>query len=191
MKTSRRRLLKSAALVAAGSVPALGRGKPGQAEEAANAEHKERSAPAGEAAEAPKRFELFPVGHVTAAGAPARIRILEPFLEALLGLEEWSHLNILYWFDRNDTAEKRRILRVHPRGDRTNPLTGVFACRSPFRPNLIALTVSRLVSVEGPIVTVERIDALEGTPVLDIKPLVPLDFAVADLRVPRWASAIR
>lgn len=188
MKTSRRRFLTGAALLTAGGVPALARGMP---EDAGTAERAESAVPPEEAAEAAKRFELYPVGHVKMAGGTARIHILEPFLDALLGLQEWSHVNVIYWFDRNDTPEKRRILRVHPRGNRENPLTGVFACRAPFRPNLIALTTCRLVAVNGPIVTVEGIDALDGTPVLDIKPLIPPDFSVRDLRVPKWASPPR
>ncbi|MCF7673879.1 MAG: TrmO family methyltransferase [Akkermansiaceae bacterium] len=72
-----------------------------------------------------------------------RIGIFDPYVEGLLGLQEWSHVNVFYWFDQNDQPQKRGILRVHPRGDQANPLTGVFACRSPVRPNLIALSVSR------------------------------------------------
>lgn len=140
------------------------------------------------AGEAPGSSAVFPVGRVEAVGPPARVRILDPYVEALLGLEEWSHVNILYWFDRNDEPEKRRTLRVHPRGDPKNPLTGVFACRSPLRPNPIALTACRLVSVEGPVVTVEGLDAFEGTPILDLKPVIPLDLAPEDLRVPKWAA---
>jgi tRNA-Thr(GGU) m(6)t(6)A37 methyltransferase TsaA len=136
-------------------------------------------------------FRIHPVGRIEIQGAHPRIRILEPFIDALLGLEQWSHIDVLYWFDRNDTPARRRILRVHPRGDRENPLTGVFACRAPVRPNPIALTVCRILSVEGGAVTVDRIDALDGTPVLDLKPLIPPDFSVEDLRVPRWAGGKR
>jgi tRNA-Thr(GGU) m(6)t(6)A37 methyltransferase TsaA len=183
--------LSGTTLFATGGVPILGAARSeGIGESGADGNVDPVTEDPAEAAEtgAVKTFLLHPVGHVIAAGAPARIRILEPYADALLGLDAWSHVNVLYWFDRNDTPEKRRILRVHPRGNRQNPLTGVFACRSPFRPNLIALTVSKLVSIEGPVVTVERIDALEGTPVLDLKPLIPADFAVQDLRVPKWAG---
>ena len=77
---------------------------------------------------------------------------------------EWSHINVFYWFDKNDVPQKRRILRVHPRGDQRNPLAGVFACRAPVRPNLIALSVCRIVSVKGNLVNVDQIDAFDATP---------------------------
>ncbi|MGQ9918266.1 MAG: TrmO family methyltransferase domain-containing protein [Bryobacteraceae bacterium] len=64
-------------------------------------------------------------------------------------------------------------MQVHPRGNRTNPLPGVFATRSPRRPNLIALTLCKIVSVKANVVEVEMIDAFAGTPVLDMKPFIP------------------
>lgn len=132
-------------------------------------------------------FSLVPIGRVERRGETVRIRLFDEYGDGLLGLEEWSHLNVLYWFDRNDTPERRRILRVHPRGDRENPLTGVFACRAPVRPNLIALSVCRVVSVEGCVVTVDALDAFDATPVLDLKPLIAPDHPASDLKVPDWA----
>jgi len=90
-------------------------------------------------------------------------------------------------FDRNDTPQRRRILRVHPRGDKQNPLTGVFACRAPVRPTLIALSVCKILSVEGNLVTLDRLDAFDATPVLDLKPFIPPDAPRQDVRVPDWA----
>jgi tRNA-Thr(GGU) m(6)t(6)A37 methyltransferase TsaA len=131
-------------------------------------------------------YELVPVGWVEKEAGAARIRILEPYSGALLGLEEWSHIQVLYWFHRNDVPERRAVLRVHPRGDRDNPLTGVFACRSPVRPNLIALSVCRILSIENGLIELEDIDAFDGTPVLDIKPLLPSELRAEELRVPDW-----
>lgn len=174
MQSSRRKFLTSAAgLGLAASWTA-------QAAEAA----------AGEAAE--KTFTLRPVGVVENKKPVIRVRIFEQYREALLGLEGWSHVHVVYWFDRNDTPGNRRTLRVHPQGNRDNPLTGVFACRAPFRPNLIALSVCRIVSVEGNLVNLEGIDAFDGTPVLDLKPLIPPDAPEADkIRVPDWARGSR
>ena len=93
-----------------------------------------------------------------------------------------------YWFDQNDTPERRRQLRVHPRGDKQNPLTGVFACRAPVRPNLIALSVCKILSVQGNLVTLDGLDAFDATPVLDLKPFVPSDASMQDVRVPAWAK---
>ena len=106
----------------------------------------------------------------------------------MLGLEQWSHVQVIWWFDKNDTPEKRAILQVHPRGDQKNPLTGVFACRSPFRPNLIALSLCKIVSVKENVVEVEKIDAFEGTPVLDIKPYAPGQDSATGVKVPDWAK---
>jgi tRNA-Thr(GGU) m(6)t(6)A37 methyltransferase TsaA len=88
----------------------------------------------------------------------------------LLGVEKLFEIWVLYWFDRNDTPEKRSVLTVHPRGNPENPLTGVFATRSPVRPNLIALTRCKVRSVKDNVVEIDDIDALPDTPVLDLKP---------------------
>jgi tRNA-Thr(GGU) m(6)t(6)A37 methyltransferase TsaA len=94
---------------------------------------------------------------------------------------------VLYWFDRNDTPEKRNIFQVHPRGNKKNPLTGVFACRAPVRPNLIALSLCRILSVRDNIVYIENIDALNNSPILDIKPYIPqIDHKVKDIHLPDW-----
>lgn len=131
-------------------------------------------------------FHLHPVGRVEKSGESAAVRIDERYAGALLGLEGWSHIIVLYWFDKNDRPEKRRILQVHPRGDKENPLTGVFACRAPVRPNLIAFTVCRVVSLEGNVIRVDKIDAFDKTPVLDVKPFIPPDEPREGVRVPAW-----
>ena len=79
------------------------------------------------------------------------------------------------------------MLRVHPHGDAKNPLAGVFACRAPVRPNLIALSVCKILSVEGPLVELDGLDAFDGTPVLDLKPFLPPDAPTQGVRVPAWA----
>jgi tRNA-Thr(GGU) m(6)t(6)A37 methyltransferase TsaA len=109
------------------------------------------------------------------------------FQDGLLGLDQWSHVQVLWWFDRNDTPQKRSILRVHPRGDLKNPLTGGFATRAPVRPNLIALSLCKVLAVKGNVIEVEKIDALEGTPVLDIKPYAPGIDSASGVKVPEWA----
>ena len=134
-----------------------------------------------------KSFNVVPIGRVEVKGDAAGIRIFEAYADGLLGLDQWSHVQVFYWFDKNDTPENRRVLRVNPRGNRENPLTGVFACRSPFRPNLIALTVCRITAVEGSVVRLDKIDAFDGTPVLDLKPFTPADAPTGGVRVPDWA----
>ncbi len=110
------------------------------------------------------------------------------YQSGLLGLEGFSHVQVIWWFDKNDTPQKRSILLVHPRGDPTNPLTGVFATRAPVRPNLIALSLCKIISVKDNVVEVEKIDAFEGTPVLDLKPYAPGQDSATGVKVPKWAG---
>jgi len=133
-------------------------------------------------------FKLAVIGRVELKGTAAAIHLFDTYADGLLGLEQWSHVQVLYWFDKNDTPDKRKVLRVHPRGNRENPLTGVFACRSPFRPNLLGLTVCRIVGVEGCVVRLDTLDAFDGTPVLDLKPFTPADAPSQGVKVPAWAS---
>jgi tRNA-Thr(GGU) m(6)t(6)A37 methyltransferase TsaA len=139
-----------------------------------------------------KSFQLYPVGKVDKTGRATQLRIFGRYADALKGLEGFSHVFVLYWFDRNDTPEKRSVLQVHPRGDRRNPLTGVFATRAPVRPNLIALSLCKIVSVKGNVVEVERIDAFDGSPILDLKPYIPsIDSVSKDIQLPGWLKTGR
>jgi len=133
-------------------------------------------------------FQIFPVGNVRKSGNSVQIEIDEKYHDALLGLEEFSHIIVFCWYHKNDRPGRRNTLQVHPRGDRKNPLTGVFATRSPVRPNLIAITICRLISIEGNVIRVDEIDAFDGTPVIDIKPCISrLDF-ISEVKVPSWAK---
>jgi len=133
------------------------------------------------------QFVVCPVGKVEKDKQQVRLRIFEKYLPALKGLEGFSHVHVFWWFSKNDTPEKRRILQVHPRGSKKNPLTGVFATRAPVRPNLIATTVCRIQDIEDHVVTIERIDAFDGTPILDLKPYIPgADCVKGQVRVPSW-----
>lgn len=132
-------------------------------------------------------FTMRPVGRVRRTDADVTIEVAPEYGEALLGLEAYSHILVFYWFDRNDTEAGRSTLRVHPRGDRSNPLTGVFATHSPMRPNLIALTRCELLSVQDTTLTVGGLDALDRSPVVDIKGFIPGEPQAEQLRLPRWA----
>lgn len=120
-----------------------------------------------------KPLEVFPVAVVevpeeTGGSGLKRIRVFPEYESALDGVEGLTHLTVLYWMHRLDPAERRR-LRVHPRGDRSRPKQGVFALRSPMRPNPIGVTTVRLRRREGLLLYVEGLDALDGSPVIDIK----------------------
>jgi tRNA-Thr(GGU) m(6)t(6)A37 methyltransferase TsaA len=131
-------------------------------------------------------FRIFPVGIVRKTDTAARIEIFDDYTDGLLGLDGFSHIVVLYWFDQNDTAEKRRVLQVNPRKDPRNPLTGVFATHSPQRPNLIGLTVCKLLSIHGGSIEIEDIDALDGSPVIDLKCYIPGSVGEKDVRLPDW-----
>ena len=136
-----------------------------------------------------KTFQVVPVGVVLKQGdKKTLIRIYDPYTDALLGLEQFSHIIVLYWFDQNDHPEKRSVLRVHPRGDKKNPLTGVFATRSPARPNLIAVAPVKIKRIEKTDIIIDEIDALHNSPVIDIKPYFPLRDPKAIIRTPEWAK---
>ena len=133
-----------------------------------------------------EHISLYPIGVVTRQDENLWIDIFEDYSDGLLGLEGFSHINVLFWFHENDTPEKRAVLQVHPRRDEQNPLTGVFATHSPVRPNLIGLTRCKILSIEGNRILIEDIDALDGTPVIDIKCHIPDSGEDSEVQVPDW-----
>jgi len=93
--------------------------------------------------------------------------VLDPALtEGLRGLEPGQQIMVVFYFHRSQGYD----LLQHPRGDRSRPRKGVFALRSPRRPNPIGVTVANLLAVDGNILRVRGLDAINGTPVLDLKP---------------------
>lgn len=122
----------------------------------------------GEGADAP--FEVWPIGWVRKAEGKTFIEVDKQYQPALLGLDDLEAIWVLYWFDRNDNPEDRSILQVNPRGRPENPRRGVFATRAPVRPNLIALSRCRIISIRENLIEIDSIDAFPDTPVLDIKP---------------------
>lgn len=131
-------------------------------------------------------YNIYPIGIVHNKDDDVRIEVYPQYEPALLGIEQFSHVLVLYWFDENDTPEGRSILQVHPCSNPKNTLTGVFATHSPRRPNLIALTKCRIVAIEGTSITVDRIDAYDGSPVIDIKSYFPDEEVASDYRFPEW-----
>jgi tRNA-Thr(GGU) m(6)t(6)A37 methyltransferase TsaA len=95
--------------------------------------------------------------------------VVDPaFSDGLMDVEQNELLTIVFFFHLNDGYQ----LKLHPRGDQSRPITGVFNTRSQFRPNPIGVTVVKLKARKGNTLVVEGLDALDGTPVLDIKPFV-------------------
>jgi tRNA-Thr(GGU) m(6)t(6)A37 methyltransferase TsaA len=131
-------------------------------------------------------YTITAIGEVFKSQQNVGIRIHPAYAEALGGLSQFSHVVVLYWFHHNDTAEARRVLKVHPMGDPANPLTGVFATHSPRRPNLIAVSICRLEKIDGLMLYLDDIDALDGSPVVDLKCYVPSPIHTSEVRMAPW-----
>ena len=105
--------------------------------------------------------------------------------DALLSLDTFSHVEVLYWFHHAEAATPVTGAR-HPRGNKDWPLVGIFAQRGKNRPNRIGLTICEILKVGGTTLHVKGLDAIDGTPVLDLKPWVS-DFGPrGDIREPQW-----
>lgn len=116
-----------------------------------------------------KEFTVYPIGYVRKVDGRTTIVLDKKYQPALLGVDKLENILVFWWFDRNDTSEKRSILQVHPGGNPKNPIRGVFATHSPVRPNLIAITRCKVLSVKENVIEIESIDAFADTAVLDIK----------------------
>lgn len=106
--------------------------------------------------------------------------------EALDGLEGFSHMIVLYWMHR--AASGKLSLKVHPMGRKEVPVQGLLAVQTPNRPNRIGKATVRLLQRQGNILRVEGLGALDGSPVIDIKPYLPRYDSVAYARVPQWIT---
>lgn len=131
-------------------------------------------------------FQLHPIGWIQKKENSIAIKIDPLYSDALLGIEGFSHIQVLYWFHENDDPESRNTLQVRPRKNPQNPLTGVFATHAPVRPNLIAVSTCRVESIANNIIKIDDIDARDGSPVIDIKCYVPEKRAFTNLRLPDW-----
>jgi tRNA-Thr(GGU) m(6)t(6)A37 methyltransferase TsaA len=113
----------------------------------------------------------------------AQIFVREDLAAALTGIEEWSHLIVLFWMDQ--LAGKSYRLTAHPRHRADLPELGVFCARGRERPNPIGLAIVELLKRDKNVLTVKALDAYDGSPVLDIKPYDHYDV-ITGLRVPAW-----
>jgi tRNA-Thr(GGU) m(6)t(6)A37 methyltransferase TsaA len=127
-------------------------------------------------------FDVTPIGRVESSltdpasapkqgpeGAPDAWLVFEPeVLDALDGIRPGARVIVLTWFHR----ARRNLLRVHPRDDPANPLQGIFNTRSADRPNPIGLHEVEVLGVEGERVHVRPLEAIDGTPILDLKPVL-------------------
>ena len=107
--------------------------------------------------------------------------------EALDNLDEFSHIIVLYWMHQLP-AGRELPLKVHPMGKPELPLVGRFATRSPSRPNPLGQATVRLLERRGNVLKVKGLDAIDGTPVVDIKPYLPGYDSASDAKVPPWMT---
>jgi len=112
--------------------------------------------------------------------------IIDPSLaESLDNLDEFSHIIVIYWLHHSATQDKLPA-KVHPMGKQELPLVGRFATRSPHRPNPLGIATVRLLRRQGNILKVSGLDAINGTPVIDIKPYITGYDSPADATLPTW-----
>jgi tRNA-Thr(GGU) m(6)t(6)A37 methyltransferase TsaA len=143
---------------------------------------------------------LTPIGYVSSSrddlsddgwdAIEARIDLCADFgPEALDGLEAFSHIEVVYFFNRVAEDQIERGAR-HPRGNLAWPKAGIFAQRGKNRPNRLGVSVARLTRREGCRLTVQGLDAINGTPVLDIKPVMREFLPRGEIRQPEWTREL-
>jgi tRNA-Thr(GGU) m(6)t(6)A37 methyltransferase TsaA len=143
---------------------------------------------------------LEPIGYVRGGraeveddnwgGAESRIELVETLNpDALAGLEDFSHAEVIFHFHQVPEAKIVRDAR-HPRNNPDWPRVGIFAQRGKNRPNRLGSTIVRVLSREGRVLRVAELDAVDGTPVLDIKPVMREFLPRAEVRQPAWVSEL-
>lgn len=130
-------------------------------------------------------LDRIPEGWETAL---TRLVIEQRWQPALDGIEEFSHVMVLFWLNR--IPHKDVELRIHPESRQDAPLVGLFATRTPYRPNRLGLQVVELLSRQENTLTVRGLDALHGSPIIDIKPYLPWGDSVPAARIPGWLSRL-
>jgi tRNA (adenine37-N6)-methyltransferase len=143
-----------------------------------------------------ERFIVKPIGHVENGVQDirfddwtslfSRLVIDQAYVEALDGLEEFSHLLVICRLH----LPGKVLLKRHPRDRGDLPLVGIFATRSQLRPNRLGLHLVRLVEKRGKELVVQGLDVIDGTPVLDIKPYIPRQDVAANAVVPEWTNRL-
>jgi tRNA (adenine37-N6)-methyltransferase len=119
----------------------------------------------------------------------SEIVVDEALEEALDGIERFSHIHVLFWLDRSED-ERGSHLRLHPQRREDLPEVGIFATRAMFRPNPIGLTSVRLLGRDRNVLRVLGIDALDGTPLLDLKPYLTRGDAWPEATSPDWIKKL-
>jgi tRNA-Thr(GGU) m(6)t(6)A37 methyltransferase TsaA len=119
-------------------------------------------------------------------GVVSELAIRPELEEALSDVEEFSHIIVVFWMHKAASLSSIPA-KVHPRGRRDCPLVGLFATRAPYRPNAVGVSVAKVLGRRGSVITVEGLDAIDGTPIIDIKPYLPRHDSPHDIELPEWA----
>jgi tRNA-Thr(GGU) m(6)t(6)A37 methyltransferase TsaA len=117
----------------------------------------------------------------------SEIIINKDLIEALHKIDEFSHIIVIYWMHKLPPSQ-RSVIKVHPRRNKDLPLVGVFASRSPARPNPLGITTVKLLERRDNILKVSGLDAIDGTPVLDITPYLPDYDYTSEIKTPGWIA---
>jgi tRNA-Thr(GGU) m(6)t(6)A37 methyltransferase TsaA len=134
-----------------------------------------------------KKSEVRFIGKVVnIEGETAVLQVYPQYCDGLKDIGSYSHLIILYWAHHRDNEDERQTLLVYPKRHGRKVETGVFACRSPSRPNPICLCIVELLEIEDCSLKVRRLDAELGSPIVDIKPYHPHSDSIPDARFPEW-----
>ena len=135
-------------------------------------------------------FQVNPIGKINVNGGEMYLQLEPEYIPALQSLDGFSHLNVIWWFSDFDTTEARKTLVSRQPYKNAPALMGIFATRSPVRPNPIALTAVEVIHIdyEKGIIYIPYIDANDGTPILDIKPYTPSIDRVENPGVPKWCG---
>jgi tRNA-Thr(GGU) m(6)t(6)A37 methyltransferase TsaA len=132
-------------------------------------------------------YSLYPVGRVRRENGNTFLDLEKPFRPGLAQLEHFSYVIALWWVTGHDNSESRSIVQCKP-PYAPEHLTGVFACRSEYRPNPIAITTCKILGVdhERGRVQIAAIDAFDDTPLLDLKGYFPVCDRVREAHIPAW-----
>ncbi len=135
-------------------------------------------------------FQLTQIGTVHAGENGFMLEIFPEYRAALNGLEGFSHINVLWWFHLLDAPQYRAVTECPKPYQYAPDILGIFATRSPVRPNPLALTVSQVLGIdpEKGLVYLAYLDAEDGTPLLDIKPYLPCADRVRETQAPAWSA---
>ena len=135
-------------------------------------------------------YQVYPVGYVRRRAGKTYVAITDRYRPALKELSGFGHVQVLWWFSAFDDELYRQVTQSDQAPYEAPLPLGMFACRSPVRPNPIGLSTARVVHVDQAqgLVEVANLDAFDDTPVLDLKPYIPVYDRVREIKMPDWAA---